>query len=187
MLSAAAVNRRDRSSRLSRKAMNRRLIPARSFTFSAYAKTFNIGNVILLQTLRFGTPAYMEQIMAATVSGQADQFSLAVTAYQMLSGRRPFSAESGPALMHQIVSEDPQPLHAVNPDVPARASEVIGRALADHDHPARQRAIPVSSGVPNALGQDRDAGYGEAVAESASCLRTGPFRARSTARPTSRT
>jgi hypothetical protein len=51
MLSAAAVNRRERSSRLSRKAMNRRLIPARSFTPSAYAKTFNIGNVILLQTL----------------------------------------------------------------------------------------------------------------------------------------
>jgi hypothetical protein len=51
MLSAAAVNRRERSSRLSRKAMNRRLIPARSFTPSAYAKTFDIGNVILLQTL----------------------------------------------------------------------------------------------------------------------------------------
>jgi hypothetical protein len=52
MLSAAAVNRRERSSRLSRKAMNRRLIPARSFTSSAYAKTFDIGNVILLQALR---------------------------------------------------------------------------------------------------------------------------------------
>src|ERR1700681_2313688 len=51
MLSAAAVNRRERSSRLSRKAMNRRLIPARSFTSSAYAKTFDIGNVILLQAL----------------------------------------------------------------------------------------------------------------------------------------
>jgi integrase/recombinase XerD len=31
--------------------MNRRLIPARSFTPSAYAKTFDIGNVILLQAL----------------------------------------------------------------------------------------------------------------------------------------
>ena len=51
MLSAAAVNRRERSSRLSRKAMNRRLIPARSFTLSAYAKTFDIENVILLQAL----------------------------------------------------------------------------------------------------------------------------------------
>ncbi len=31
--------------------MNRRLIPVRSFTLSAYAKTFNIENVILLQAL----------------------------------------------------------------------------------------------------------------------------------------
>jgi serine/threonine-protein kinase len=45
-----------------------------------------------------GTPAYMapEQIMSARVSGQADQFSLAVVAYQMLSGRRPFIADTDP-------------------------------------------------------------------------------------------
>lgn len=55
---------------------------------------------------------------------------MAVTAYQMPSGRRPFSADCGPALMHQIVSEEPQPLHAVNPAVSARTSEVISRALA---------------------------------------------------------
>src|ERR1017187_6007336 len=79
-----------------------------------------------------GTPAYMapEQIMSAKVSGKTDQFSLAVTAYQMLSGRRPFAADSGQALMYQIVSEEPQPLHAVNPAVSARTSEVISRALA---------------------------------------------------------
>ena len=79
-----------------------------------------------------GTPAYMspEQIMSARVSGKTDQFSLAVTAYQMLSGRRPFVADSGQALMYQIVSEEPQPLHTVNPAVSARTSEVISRALA---------------------------------------------------------
>jgi serine/threonine-protein kinase len=55
-----------------------------------------------------GTPAYMapEQIMSARVSGQADQFSLAVIAYQMLSGRRPFSADTDPALIFKIVSEE---------------------------------------------------------------------------------
>ncbi len=39
-----------------------------------------------------GTPAYMapEQILSARVGGRADQFSLAVIAYQMLSGQRPF-------------------------------------------------------------------------------------------------
>jgi serine/threonine-protein kinase len=48
----------------------------------------------------FGTPVYMspEQIMTATVSGKADQYSLGVIAYQMLSGRKLFAADTGPAL-----------------------------------------------------------------------------------------
>jgi formylglycine-generating enzyme required for sulfatase activity/serine/threonine protein kinase/Flp pilus assembly protein TadD len=79
-----------------------------------------------------GTPAYMspEQITSARVSGKTDQFSLAVTAYQMLSGIKPFAADSSAALMYQIVSEEPQPLHATNPAVSPRTSEVIRRALA---------------------------------------------------------
>jgi len=82
--------------------------------------------------LTFGTPAYMspEQIMSARVSGKADQFSLGVIAYQMLSGRRPFAADTDPALMFQIMSAEPPHLHTVNPAVSPRASEVIGRALA---------------------------------------------------------
>ena len=79
-----------------------------------------------------GTPAYMapEQIMSARVSGKADQFSLAVMAYQVLCGRMPFVAENHPALMYKIVSEEPIPAHAVNSSLPARASEVLRRALA---------------------------------------------------------
>jgi serine/threonine-protein kinase len=50
----------------------------------------------------FGTPAYMspEQIESFKVSGKADQYSLGVIAYQMLSGKRPFSADTGPSLMY---------------------------------------------------------------------------------------
>src|ERR1017187_6803437 len=80
----------------------------------------------------FGTPAYMspEQIMSARVGGRADQFSLGVIAYQMLSGKMPFAADTGPALMFQIMSAQPPLLHTVNPAVSPRTSEVIGKALA---------------------------------------------------------
>ena len=80
----------------------------------------------------FGTPAYMspEQIMSARVGGGADQFSLGVIAYQMLSGKMPFAADTGPALMFQIMSAQPPLLHTVNPAVSPRTSEVIGKALA---------------------------------------------------------
>ncbi len=82
--------------------------------------------------MTMGTPAYMapEQIMSARVSGKAARFSLAVMAYQVLCGRMPFVAENHPALMYKIVSEEPIPAHAVNSSLPARASEVLRRALA---------------------------------------------------------
>jgi len=79
-----------------------------------------------------GTPAYMapEQIMSARVNGQADQFSLAVIAYQMLSGRRPFTADTDPGLIFKIVSGEAQPLHEVDRSFPPRASEVLRKGLA---------------------------------------------------------
>jgi hypothetical protein len=79
-----------------------------------------------------GTPAYMapEQMVSGRVDGRADQFSLAVVAYQMLCGRRPFVAESDPALMFKIASEDAPPLHEVNRAFAPRTSEVLRRGLA---------------------------------------------------------
>ncbi len=79
-----------------------------------------------------GTPAYMspEQIMTAKVSGQADQYSLGVLAYQMLSGKTPFAAETGSALMLQILMEEAPVLHNVNPAISPRTSELIAKAMA---------------------------------------------------------
>ncbi|MCE5306167.1 MAG: protein kinase [Acidobacteriales bacterium] len=79
-----------------------------------------------------GTPAYMapEQIMALQVDGRADQFSLAVMAFLMLAGRRPFEAPTADALMVQIVRADPLILHEVNREMPANASAVFKKALA---------------------------------------------------------
>jgi TonB family protein len=84
-----------------------------------------------------GTPAYMapEQIMSARVNGQADQFSLAVIAYQMLAGRRPFIADTDPGLIFKIVSEEAQALHEIDGSFPPRTSDVLRRGLAkDPNH-----------------------------------------------------
>ena len=80
----------------------------------------------------FGTPAYMapEQILSARVNGQADQFSLAVIAYQMLSGRRPFIADTDAGLIFKITSEEPQPLHELDNSFPRRSSDVLRRGMA---------------------------------------------------------
>ena len=51
-----------------------------------------------------GTPNYMspEQIQGQLVDGRSDQFSLAVIAYELLTGERPFAADSIPALAFKI-------------------------------------------------------------------------------------
>ena len=58
-----------------------------------------------------GTPNYMspEQIQGQAVGGRSDQFSLAVIAYELLTGEKPFAGESIPALAFKIVKEDPVP------------------------------------------------------------------------------
>lgn len=79
-----------------------------------------------------GAPAYMapEQVMALQADGRADQFSLAVMAFLMLAGGRPFEAPTADALMVKIVHDDPLLLHEVNREMPASASAVFKTALA---------------------------------------------------------
>ncbi|HPT26932.1 MAG TPA: bifunctional serine/threonine-protein kinase/formylglycine-generating enzyme family protein [Bryobacteraceae bacterium] len=79
-----------------------------------------------------GTPAYMapEQIMAAQIDGRADQFSLAVMAFLMLSGQQPFRAASSAGLLIQIVQTEPPPLHKLASRYPPAASAVLAQALA---------------------------------------------------------
>ena len=93
--------------------------------FSGLASMTQTGMVI-------GTPHYMppEQIQGKGVDARADQYALAVIAFQMLTGRRPFLADSIQTLFYRIMVDPPENAHAVNPTLPAAVSEVFGRALA---------------------------------------------------------
>jgi serine/threonine-protein kinase len=80
-----------------------------------------------------GTPAYLapEQAMAsAEITGAADQFALAVVAFELLTGESPWrSAANGPALMAQIVgAEAPKP-SAMRPELGAEVDQVLEQAL----------------------------------------------------------
>jgi serine/threonine protein kinase len=79
-----------------------------------------------------GTPSYMspEQIEALPSDGRSDQFSLAVVAYELLTGRRPFLSDSLATLAHMIVYADRPSARALNPSLPADVDMVFGRSLA---------------------------------------------------------
>lgn len=79
-----------------------------------------------------GTPNYMspEQISGRPVDGRADQYSLAVMLYEVLTGEKPFVADSLPTLLFRVVSELPQPAPRLNPTLSPDIDAVLQRALA---------------------------------------------------------
>jgi serine/threonine protein kinase len=79
-----------------------------------------------------GTPNYMspEQIQGLMVDGRSDQFSLAVVVYELLTGEKPFHAESLPPLFYLICKQDPQLVQQLNPTLSETVGKVLSRALA---------------------------------------------------------
>ena len=79
-----------------------------------------------------GTPNYMspEQVQGHAVDGRADQFSLAVIAYEILTGEKPFLADQLPALLFRIVREDPVPPQRLNPTIGPQVEAALKKALA---------------------------------------------------------
>ena len=79
-----------------------------------------------------GTPSYMspEQVQGGAITGRADQFSLAVIAYEVLTGEKPFAAEYMPTLLFKIVREDPISPQRLNPTLSPLVEAVLRRALA---------------------------------------------------------
>lgn len=70
-----------------------------------------------------------EVLMGSGPSVRADVFTIGVLAYQIVTGQLPFIAPSLPELMGQMLQARPEAPSAINPDVPAPASDAILRAL----------------------------------------------------------
>ena len=79
-----------------------------------------------------GTPYYMspEQCSGKKVTGQSDQYSLGVMAYQMLSGHLPFTGDSVFDIVKQHCMDPPPPLSELRPDLPKPLIAVVEQALA---------------------------------------------------------
>jgi hypothetical protein len=78
-----------------------------------------------------GTPNYMspEQVQGLVVDGRSDQFSLAVIAYEILTGERPFQGEHLSTVVYKIVAEEPADAHRINGTLTPQIHEVLRRGL----------------------------------------------------------
>jgi serine/threonine protein kinase len=78
-----------------------------------------------------GTPNYIapELVKGMSYDHRVDIFSLGVTLYEILAGRRPFDAENDYAIIFKVASEEPVPLDEYKEDLPPNLVRAVNRAL----------------------------------------------------------
>jgi len=78
-----------------------------------------------------GSPQYMapEQVREEPCTWRSDMFSLAIVAYELLTGRAPFEGESDYATMYKIANEQPTPPSTLRPGLPPQVDAVLLKAL----------------------------------------------------------
>ncbi|HMB06171.1 MAG TPA: serine/threonine-protein kinase [Isosphaeraceae bacterium] len=83
-----------------------------------------------------GTPAYAapEQAAGPPSDGRSDQYSLALIAYEMITGRRAFAGAEVKSLLEMHRTKEPISPRKVVPDLPRRVMTALWRAL--HKEPA---------------------------------------------------
>ncbi len=107
-----------------------------SSDLSVKVADFGIAKIVSSQQVTatgvvMGTPSYMspEQIEGRPVSGRSDQFSLAVLAYELLTGSKPFEADTMVTLAHLIVYGPRPRAHSQKPALPEGIDEIFERGL----------------------------------------------------------
>jgi predicted ATPase/serine/threonine protein kinase len=101
-----------------------------------------------------GTPLYMspEQCQGEDVDARSDVYALGCMAYEMLTGRPPFTAPSVAALVYKHIDEAPARPSRLAPEIAPAVEEALLRALAKRPtdrHPSAEsfaRALGAPSG-----------------------------------------
>ena len=70
-----------------------------------------------------------EQLSMEPVDARSDLFSVGVLAYELMTGRQPFTGDSPAAVAYQVLNEEPPALRSIAPQIPEALEQVITRAL----------------------------------------------------------
>jgi len=85
----------------------------------------------VVQTATMGSPFYMspEQMAGEEATFHSDMYALGVVLYELLTGQRPFRAESLEALVAKIMNEEPAAPGSVRKDLAPGIERVVLRAM----------------------------------------------------------
>jgi serine/threonine-protein kinase len=128
-----------------------------------------------------GTVAYAapEQLKGDGVDGRADQYALASTAYQLLTGTPPFQHSNPAVVISQHLTAQPPPIGSRRPEL-SGLGPVFDKALAKSPHERYDRCIDFARALAHRIGTPEVGD--EADATMLAPAATGPRHSRTLAR-----
>lgn len=111
-----------------------------------------------------GSVYYMspEQVRGGTVDARSDVYSFGVTLYEILTGRKPFQADTSYSVLNAQLNDAPTPPIQINPALPQALNEIILKAMAKAPADRFQSADAMRSAI-KAVQQPAQAGVAPAA------------------------
>ncbi len=105
-----------------------------------------------------GTPHYMspEQVQGQTIDGRSDQFSLAVIAYEVLTGEKPYTGEHLTTVVYKIVAEEPPLARRINASLTGAIEAVLRKGLAKKPDARYSTCVEFAEALEAACGASKD-------------------------------
>jgi serine/threonine-protein kinase len=118
-----------------------------------------VGSRLTKSGLLIGTPEYMapEQISGGETDHRADIYSLGLVIYELLSGKKPFTADTPVKILFQHLEGEAQPLSELVENMPANLEDLVARTMAKSPDDRPQGAMELLAEIEGILAGLADA------------------------------
>jgi len=123
-----------------------------------------------------GSVYYMspEQVRGGTVDARSDIYSFGVTLYEMLTGRRPFQADTAYSVLNAQLTEAPAPPMQINPALSTELNNIVLRAMVKSPDGRFQTAEEFRTALRNVQKPEAQPTSSQAFAPAATVLESNP-------------